>query len=59
MCDILDLDDDERYKVHPRTDYEGLEGARWRWVVNATPGHFTPGEQTRYPLCRGLGVPQG
>jgi hypothetical protein len=30
-------------------------------VVNATPrpGHFTPGKETRYPLYRRLGEPQG
>ena len=33
-------------------------GARWRWVVNATPGRFTPGKETRYPLYRRLGGSQ-
>jgi hypothetical protein len=27
-------------------------------VVNATPGRFTPGKETRYPLYRRLGGPQ-
>ena len=29
------------------------------WVVNTTPGRFNPGNETRYPLCRWLGGPQG
>jgi len=29
------------------------------WVVNATPRRFTPGKETRYPLYRRLGGPQG
>jgi hypothetical protein len=31
-------------EVHSTTAYEGLEGARLGWVVNGTPGHFTPGK---------------
>jgi hypothetical protein len=30
-----------------------------RWVVNYTPCRFTPGKETRYPLYRRLGGPQG
>ena len=29
------------------------------WVVKATPGRFTPGKETRYPLCKRLDEPQG
>ena len=29
------------------------------WVVNATPRPLTPGKETRYPLYRRLGGPQG
>jgi hypothetical protein len=29
------------------------------WVVNVTPSCFTPGKETRYLLCRRLGVPLG
>ena len=52
-------------KVHPRG---GLEvqlysffnlGARWGWVGNATPRPLYPGKETRYPLNRSLGGPQG
>jgi hypothetical protein len=34
-------------------------GARLWWVVNATPRPFYPGNETRYPLYRRLGRPQG
>ena len=33
--------------------------ARWGWVVNATPRPLYPGKDTRYPLYRRLGGPQG
>ena len=34
-------------------------GARWvRWST-PRPGRFAPGKETRYPLCRRLGGPQG
>jgi hypothetical protein len=33
-------------------------GTRWRWVVNCTPGRFTPGKERRYPLNKSLGGPQ-
>jgi hypothetical protein len=29
------------------------------WVVNPTPGHFTSGKESQYPLYRRLGGPQG
>ena len=29
------------------------------WVVNATPWPFTPGKDTRYPLYKRMGGPQG
>ena len=29
------------------------------WDVTATPGHFTPSQETRYPLYKRLGGPQG
>jgi hypothetical protein len=28
------------------------------WVVNTTPGRFTSGKESRYPLYRRLGGPQ-
>jgi len=34
-------------------------GARWGWVVNATPRTRPPTGKTRYPLFRELGGPQG
>ena len=30
--------------VHPVTGHEGSEGARWGWVVNATPRPLYPRE---------------
>jgi hypothetical protein len=34
-------------------------GTRGGWVVSITPWlHFTPGKDSRYPLCRRLGGPQ-
>jgi hypothetical protein len=60
------------YKAHPRTGHEGPER---EWRYNSTlsltssldggvwstprPGRFTPGKETRYPLYRRLGRPQG
>jgi hypothetical protein len=49
----------KRYKVHPRTDHEGLAvgeinvepysyfnlGARWGWMVSATPWPLYPRER--------------
>jgi hypothetical protein len=32
--------------------------ARWGWMINATPGPFTSGEKTLYPLYRRLDGPQ-
>jgi hypothetical protein len=65
---------DELYlvKVHPITDPEGPRGSRgialpvseprheeeMRWLA-PRPGRFTPGKETRYPLYRRLGGPQG
>ena len=60
-------------KVHPRTGNEGPEGQQRYsstlcltsaldrgWVVNATPRPlYPPGKETRYPLSRRLGGPQG
>ena len=59
-------------KVHPRTGHEGpereqmysftlpstsaLDGGGWSIP---SPGCFTSGKETRYPLYRRLGVPQG
>jgi hypothetical protein len=64
--------DDSKGKVHPRTGHESSEGGiysffnlgvRWGWVVNVTPRAFysapPPGKETRYPLYRKLGGPQG
>jgi hypothetical protein len=34
-------------------------GTWWGWVVNSMPGRFTPGKETRYPLFRRPGGPQG
>jgi hypothetical protein len=31
---------------------------RWRWMVNATPGHFTSGKRNGYLLYRRLDGPQ-
>jgi len=33
-------------------------GARWLWVVNATPRPLYSGKETRYPFYRRLGGPQ-
>ena len=33
--------------------------ARWGWVVNVTTDRFTPWKESRYPLYRRLGGPQG
>jgi hypothetical protein len=43
-------------RIHPRTGHEGQDGGGW-----STPrlGRFTPGKETRYPLYRKLGGPQG
>jgi len=59
-------------KVHPRTGHEGPEGEKryssTLYLTSAldgggwsTPrsGRFTPGKETRYPLYRKLGRPQG
>ena len=59
-------------KVHPRTGHEGPEGEyRYSSTLSLTlalnqggwstprPGRFTPGIETRYPLYRRLGGPQG
>ena len=59
-------------RVHPRTGHEGPEEEhrnsstlsltsaldRGGWST-PRPGHFTPRKQTRYPLYRRLGGPQG
>jgi hypothetical protein len=57
-------------KVLPRTGNEGPEGSRGiarsltlaldegGWSTSR-PGRFTPGKETRYPLYRRLGGPQG
>jgi hypothetical protein len=55
-------------KGRPRTGHEGPEGKqRYSSILSLTsalngcgwstprPGHFTPGKETRYPLCRRLG----
>ena len=34
-------------------------GARWGGWLAPRPGRFTPGKETRYPLYRRLGGPQG
>jgi hypothetical protein len=34
-------------------------GARWGWVVNATPRPLYPPGKTRYPVSRRLDGPQG
>jgi hypothetical protein len=57
---------------YSRRGYEGREGEyRYSSTLSLTsaldeggcssprPGRFTPGKQTRYPLYRGLGGPQG
>jgi hypothetical protein len=59
-------------KVHPRTGHEGSEGEyRYSSTLSLTstldgggwstprPGRFTTGKETRYPLYRKLGTPQG
>jgi hypothetical protein len=59
-------------KVHPRTDHVGPEGEqRYSTTLSLPsaldgggwstlrPGRFTPGKETRYPLYRRLGGPQG
>jgi rRNA maturation protein Nop10 len=59
-------------KVYPRTGHEGpvgeqrysstlsltsaLDGGGWS---TPRPGRFTPGKESRYPLYRRLGWPQG
>ena len=57
-------------KVHPTTGHEGPEGeTRYSSTLSFTsaldgcgwstprPGPFTPRKETRYPMCRRLGVP--
>jgi hypothetical protein len=57
-------------KIHPTTGHEGPEGeTRYSYTLSLTsaldgcgwstprPGPFTPRKETRYPLCRRLGVP--
>ena len=52
---------------HLRTGLEGSEGkysffnlgSRWGGWSTTRPGRFTRGKQSRYPLCKGLGGPQG
>ena len=34
-------------------------GTRWVGWLTLHPGRFTPGKETRFPLCTRLGVPQG
>jgi hypothetical protein len=34
-------------------------GATWGVWLTPRPRYFTPGEDSRYPLCRRLGGPQG
>ena len=59
-------------KDHPRTGHEGPEGEySYSCTLSLTsaldgggwstprPGRFTPGKETRYPLYRRLGRPQG
>jgi hypothetical protein len=55
-------------KVHPRIGREGSEGelyssfnlcARWGGWSTPRPGRLTLGKETRYPLYRRLGGPQG
>jgi len=59
-------------KFHPRTGHVDPEGEqRYSSTISLTsaldgggwstpcPGHFTPGKETCYPLCRRLGGPQG
>jgi hypothetical protein len=56
-------------QVHPRTSQEGPKGYSSTLSLTSgldmgglstpRPGLFTPGEETRYPLCRRLGGPQG
>ena len=58
-------------KVHSRKGHEYPEGEYWYsstlsltsalvgWVVNATPGRFTPENEIRCSLYKGLGGPQG
>jgi hypothetical protein len=59
-------------KACPRTGHEGAEGEkgygctlslilvvdRGGWLT-PRPGRFTPGKETQYIFCRGLGGPQG
>ena len=59
-------------KALPRTGHEGPEeeykyrstlpsnsALRWGWMVNVTPRPLYPRKDTRYPLYRRLGGPQG
>jgi hypothetical protein len=62
----------DKGKGHPITGHEGPEGEyRYSSTLSLTlaldeggwstprPGRFTPGKETRYPLYRRLGGPQG
>ena len=62
----------KKTKVRPRTRHEGQEGEqRYSSVLSLTsalngggwlrprPNRFTPGKETRYPLCRRRGGSQG
>ena len=59
-------------KVRPGRGHEGPEGEQncgctlsltaaldVDWCLTSRPGRFTPGKDTRYPLCRRLGGPHG
>jgi hypothetical protein len=39
--------------------YAFFNGGRWGGWSTPPPGRFTPGKETRYPLCGRLGGPQG
>ena len=48
--------------VLPRIGHEGPEGSRGIELLGWStprPGRFTPGKETRHPLYRRLGGPQG
>jgi len=75
LIPILPLSKKKSWKklnVYPRADHEGPEGEQrnsctlsltlaldWGGWSTPRPGRFTPGKETRYPLCRRLDGTQG
>jgi hypothetical protein len=73
VCLTMDkLGKESKYKIHPKTGHEAPEGEyRYSYTLSLTsaleeggsstprPSRFTPGKDTRNPLCRRLVGPPG